>query len=291
MISLVLSILSSTIILLVFKLIEKQKISLFPPIVVNYIAATILGFSLNGTNPFPQLAQTPPWLIFSLVIGVFLIVNFYLIGRSTQKAGIAVTTIAAKMSFVLPVLFSLLYDVNDMLTVGKIVLIALAVVAVFLVVRPNRISKEASHHILLPIAIFIGLGLLDSLLKYCQYHYIENPADSSVFSGVNFAVAGLIGLGIMSVSKKQRSLMLQAKVWIAGIFLGVANFGSMYFLINALNDLKVNNSLVFGINNVGIVALSVIMAYVFFKERFSKINWVGLLMAILVLLGMIKLFI
>ncbi|PKP08360.1 MAG: hypothetical protein CVU09_16020 [Bacteroidetes bacterium HGW-Bacteroidetes-4] len=291
MISLILSILSSTLILFVFKIIEKRRIPLFPPIVVNYLMASVLGFALNGSNPLPLVSSLPPWIIFSVVIGVLLIVNFYLIGSSTQKAGIAVTSIAAKMSFVIPVLFSLLYDVNDSFSLTKLVLISTAVIAVFLVVKPNNLKSERTHHVILPVAIFVGLGLLDSLIKYSQYHYIGTAADSSLFSGVNFTVAGLLGIGALLYSRNQRRLLLSWKVWISGAVLGAANFGSMYFLINALNDLKFNNSLVFGINNIGIVVLSVIMAFVLFRERFSLINWVGLLLSLLVLLGMIKVFI
>lgn len=291
MVSLILSIFSSTIILLVFKIIEKQRIPLFPPIVVNYLAASVLGFGLNRSHPGDVMAEFPPWLIFSILIGILLIGNFYLIGSSTQKAGIAVTTIAAKMSFVIPVLFSLLFDVNDLYSHSKALLIVLAIVAVFLVIKPDRLNSNFRHHVLLPLAIFFGLGILDALVKYCQYHFISNPADASVFSGVNFSIAGIIGLGLLAINAKQRQLMISAKVWLAGTVLGVANFGSMYFLINALNDLKFDNSLVFGINNIGIVVLSVIMAFVFFKERFSLINWLGLLISLLVLLGMIRVFV
>lgn len=291
MVSLVLSILSSTLILFIFKIIEKRQIPLFPPIVVNYLMASVLGFALNGSNPLPLISTVPPWMIFSVLIGILLIVNFYLIGSSTQKAGIAVTSIAAKMSFVIPVLFSLLYDVNDSFSLTKLVLISTAVVAVFLVVRPNSLKSARTHHVILPVAIFVGLGLLDSLIKYSQYHYIGTVADSSLFSGVNFTVAGLLGIAALLYSRKQRRLLLSWKVWISGAVLGTANFGSMYFLINALNDLKFNNSLVFGINNIGIVVLSVLMAFVLFRERFSLINWVGLFLSLLVLLGMIKVFI
>ncbi|MGD9992211.1 MAG: hypothetical protein AB7S69_02835 [Salinivirgaceae bacterium] len=291
MVSLVLSILSSTLILFIFKIIEKRQIPLFPPIVVNYLMASVLGFALNGSNPLPLISSVPPWMIFSVLIGILLIVNFYLIGSSTQKAGIAVTSIAAKMSFVIPVLFSLLYDVNDSFSLTKLVLISTAVVAVFLVVRPNSLKAARTHHVMLPVAIFVGLGVLDSLIKYSQYHYIGTAADSSLFSGVNFTVAGLLGIAALLYSRKQRRLLLSWKVWISGAVLGTANFGSMYFLINALNDLKFNNSLVFGINNIGIVVLSVLMAFVLFRERFSLINWAGLLLSLLVLLGMIKVFI
>jgi hypothetical protein len=106
MISLLLSIVSSTIILIIFKIIERQKVDIFPPIVVNYIAASALGFTINRTSSSVSIETVTPWILISIVIGIMLIGNFYLIGNSTQKAGIGITTVAAKMSFVLPVLYS-----------------------------------------------------------------------------------------------------------------------------------------------------------------------------------------
>lgn len=291
MISLILSILSSTIILIVFKVIEKQKMDIFPPIVVNYIAASILGFSMNASATPSHFQTLPPWLIFSAIIGVLLIVNFYFIGNSTQKAGIAITTVSAKMSFVLPVLFSLFFDSNDIFNASKGILILLAMVSVILVIFPDKYKADKSGSILYPVLLFFGLGILDSLLKYCQYHFITNPESSSIFSAVNFSVAGVIGLLILLFSKKNQKAIINVKVWVIGIILGVANFGSMYFLINALNALKFDNSLVFGINNIGIIVISVIVGYIIYKERFSRINWIGLLLSLLVLIGMIRIFI
>ncbi len=290
MLSLLLSILSSTVILIVFKIVEKQKIEIFPTIIVNYIAASILGFSINGTAATTQMGGIGLWIGFSVIIGIMLIVNFYFIGNSTQKAGIAITTVSAKMSFVLPVLFSLLFDVNDLFNPTKGLLIFFAMLSVFLVIYPDKFNTSRSGSILYPVLIFFGLGLLDSLIKYCQYNFINSPESSSLFSAVNFSVAGIIGLIVLLFSRKHIKSLKLGKVWLIGTILGIANFGSMYFLINALNALKYNNSLVFGINNIGVVVASVIIAYLVYKERFSRINQMGLLLALLVLLGMIKIF-
>ncbi len=291
MINLILSILSSTVILILFKIIERQKISIFPPIVINYIAASILGFSINSTNAPISFQTISPWFIFSVVIGILLIINFYFIGSSTQKAGIAITTVSAKMSFVLPVLFSLLFDVNDNFSLTKVTLVLLALVSVLLVILPSKYNINKHGSIIYPVLLFIGLGLLDSLIKYCQYYFITTPQSSSLFSAVNFSIAGIIGLILLLFSKKNKLALKQPKVLIIGIMLGVANFGSMYFLINALNTLKFNSSLVFGINNIGTVLLSVFIAFIFYKERFSKINWIGLILSLFILLGMIRIFI
>jgi drug/metabolite transporter (DMT)-like permease len=287
MLSLLLSILSSTAILWIFKLIEREKIALLPPIIVNYLVGSVLGFIISGSQTATYFQETPPWVIYSLLM---LIGNFYLIGRSTQKAGVAVTSIAAKMSFVLPVLFSLFYDRNDYFSNAKIILLLLAVISMILVVFPRKAQQVDAKNILLPVALFFGLGVLDSIIKYCQYHYINNPESSSVFSAFNFSVAGIIGIGILFTNKTYRTDLKKLKVWFLGALLGIANFGSMYFLINALNDLKFNNSMVFGINNLGIILFAVLLGMLLFKERFTRINWVGFILSLLVLLGMIRLF-
>jgi uncharacterized membrane protein len=56
----------------------------------------------------------------------------------------------------------------------------------------------------------------------------------------------------------------------------------MYFLILALNHINIDTgqqatgSVVFGINNIGIVALSVFIGLIAYKERPSIVNWVGI---------------
>lgn len=291
MINLLLSILSSVVIMVVFKIIEKQKTGILSPVVINYITASVLGFIITNTSPSIIISTTPPWLWLSVMIGILLIVNFYIIGLTIQKSGIATTTISAKMSFVLPVLFSLLFDINDTFNVSKSVLILLAIVSVFLVVYPNKKKPIIAGGILYPVLLFIGLGVLDSLVKYCQYNFITTPEASSLFSAVNFSIAGIIGITVILFSKRNLSPLKYLKTWIIGIVLGIANFGSMYFLINALNSLKYDNSLVFGINNIGVVGLSVAIAIIIFKERFSLVNKIGLVLSMIVLAVMIRIFI
>ncbi len=288
MISLLLSIFSSTCILIIFKIIEKQKLHVFPPIVINYIVATIFGLSISTNSIGGIVSDTPNWIYLSLIIGVLLIINFYFIGSSTRTAGIAVTTVSAKMSFVLPVIYSIAYDTNDAFTIGKLIQILLACVAVFLVVYPKEKVNLKEKAVIYPILLFFGLGILDTLIKYCQHHFIKGPELTSIFSAMNFMVAGVIGIVIILSNRKILKQLANIKVWVIGALLGLANYGSMYFLIDALNVLKINNSLVFGINNIGIVGVSVLIAFIVFKERFSKINWVGLIISIIVLILMIR---
>ncbi|NLI87628.1 MAG: hypothetical protein GX439_05200, partial [Bacteroidales bacterium] len=71
-----------------------------------------------------------------------------------------------------------------------------------------------------------------------------------------------------------------------GVVLGLANFGSMYFMIAALNHINpatgkpAQGSVVFGINNIGVVVLGVLLGYTFFKERPTRLNWSGIALSV-----------
>jgi len=106
---LLLSILSSTAIAVIFKIQDRVKIKLFPVIVLNYITATVLGYSLTTIDISSLQIIQSDWIISGVLIGFFLIAGFYLIGYSTQKVGIAITTVSSKMSVVIPILFSMFY--------------------------------------------------------------------------------------------------------------------------------------------------------------------------------------
>jgi drug/metabolite transporter (DMT)-like permease len=270
--------------MVLFKIIEKQKTGLFSPIVINYITASALGFAISDISPLQSAEAVPLWLYFSIIIGVLFIGNFFLIGLSTQKSGIAVTTISVKMSFVIPVAFSIIFDINDNFSFTKLVLIALAAVSVYLVVSPDKnIKKDTVNHIL-PVVIFFSIGILDSVVKYSQYNFIDSEEFSSLFSSISFTVAGIIGVVAIFFNKQNLQSFVKIKTWVLGILLGVVNFGSLYFFINALNSLKFNSSIVLGINSIGIVVMSVVAAVVLFKEHFSLKNRIGLILSILVLI-------
>lgn len=285
---LLLSILSSGTLLLLFKLMDRNKVVLFPPIIINYLVATILGIWVSRASINESVAGSHAWFYISVIIGVLLIVNFFFVGHSTRFAGMAITTVAAKMSFIWPVIYSLSFDINDRFSFIKVIQIVMAVAAVLMAVYQKAGLSFKSSQVIYPLLLFLGLGIIDTLVKFSQYHFIKTQAASSAFSTCNFMVAGIAGLMIMPFKKQLIAEFMNIKVWMYGFVLGIVNFGSMYYLINALNSISANNSLVFGVNNIAIVALSVFIGTVFFKEALSKINWIGIFVSILVLIFMWK---
>lgn len=285
MIFLILSILSSAAIYVIFKYLDRFKIKTFNVIIINYITATILGLLLSNTDVdiFPLIKND--WLPFSIIIGILFIMMFVVIAKSSQVVGIAITTISNKMSVIIPIVVSIMIDPKDLLTNYKATGIILAILAVFLSVYRKRKIEFDPRNIYLPIILFLGMGLVDSFVKYAQQYYVADDV-LPVFTVILFAMAAIAGIVTKLLRRTSFKELIQPNTIMWGIALGISNYGSLYFLIKALNYKDVlgdslDGSIVFGINNLGIIALSVIIGLIVFKEKFLKINWVGIFLSLI----------
>lgn len=279
MIYLLFAILSSTGIFVTFKYLEKFNINILFAIVINYITASICGYLLSDSNFSIQQIVKEDWFNISILIGILFIIVFFIIGRTTQKTGISITTLASKMSFVVPLLFSIVYYQEEV-TVRKIAGIAIAVCAVLLSIYKKRDKKFNNQYIWLPILLFFGAGLVDSLVKYAQETYLSSNGTEQ-FSTLLFAIAAIAGIIAILIRKEKLRNLLEIKTIIGGVVLGLVNFGSLYFLIESLNKSGFDSSIVFSIINIGIVSISVIIGMSIFKEKLNKLNLVGILLAII----------
>ncbi|MDM8158353.1 EamA family transporter [Labilibaculum sp. K2S] len=277
MLNLLFAILTSTGIFITFKYLEKFKIDILPAIIINYLTASLCGYFLtNATFNFRNIIQQD-WFSISILIGILFIIVFFIIGRSTQKAGISVTTLASKMSFVLPLFFSILYY-QEVITAKKIFGMIIAVSAVLLSIYKEQGDKINRRYIWLPILLFFGAGTVDSLVKYVQQEYL-NSGGTEEFSTLLFAIASIAGLITLFIRKDKFRDLLQLKVLVGGSILGLVNFGSLYFLIASLNNSGLDSSVVFSIVNIGIVACSVFIGLSIFREKLNKVNILGILLA------------
>ncbi len=282
MIYLLLSILTATLIFIIFKLAVPYKANLLKLITINYVAALMLGLFSNASGISMASAFTSSWIGMALLIGFLFIVMFYFFGLSTREAGMAVTSVAGKMSVSVPIVYSIIWY-SEPVGFLKIAGLILALSALFLTVyKPIRSTPNKLAY-LLPIVIFAGSGITDSLVKHTQYHYLRN-SDPLLFSTFVFFFALIIGIGYIFFTRKQVSLRLTPFELIGGTILGFANFASLYFFILALNCGKIDSSIVFGINNVGIVLLSALSGTLFFKEQLITLNFAGIGLALLAIL-------
>ncbi len=259
-----------------------------PVIVYNYLFASATGFIISGKQTLNSLMDSADWIPLAIIIGILFILMFFVVGKSSQVAGISVTTVASKMSVVTPIVFSILADPLDEITLLKSVGIIIALLAVFLTVYRKKTLEIERSAIFFPVLLFFGMGVVDSLVKYSQLHFIED-SKLAIFSAVLFLFAFLCGLVIISFRKGALKLLYSSRTLYWGLFLGLSNYGSIYFIIRALNFRNMNgsgidSSVVFGVNNTGIVVLSVLTGYLVFNEKLRKINYLGIFLAILAII-------
>lgn len=279
MIYLLLTILSSTLIYIIFKLAKNYSCQLPGLISINYLVATILGFLLFQQTNYNFSSELKIWLPFAFILGVLFIVMFFLIGNSSQKAGITITTLANKLSLVFPVLFSIIYF-NEQINFIKYIGIATAFIAVLLTLYKTDIKRKNQTYILLPLIIFIGSGITDSVVKYAQTVKI-NSTESAIFSSFVFLFAFIISILVFLFKGGVNFRTLNIPTLLLGILLGLVNFGSLYFILIALDKSKLESSLVFALVNMSIVVVSAITGRFLFNEKLSKINTVGIFLAII----------
>lgn len=269
---------------LAFKLCERYKIQIFQAIVFNYITCVITGSVVNGSFPVNSDVMATPWFRWSLLMGGLFVSIFTVIGLTAQKFSVAVASVANKLSLIIPVVLSV-YLYQESVAGWKLAGVLLALVAVVLTCYPNRQTGETKTVntrwlYILPIILFIGSGLLDSLINHVQKLYVTNENKNAyLISG--FLSAAIIGSIILFTQYLTGKKQFAWKHVIAGILIGVPNYFSIWCLVRYLKESPWPSSASIPVNNMGIVLFSSVAAWLLFKEKLSVLNWMGILLSLL----------
>jgi len=270
--------------MIVFKMLDRLNVSTMNAIIINYFTAALLGLIIVAGPDFRPFASE--WFFMSLILGFVFVFMFSVIGYSTRVAGITITSLTTKLSVVIPVLFSIVFF-DEEITIYKVAGMILALAAISMIVykptEKNTASVKTREVIWLPIILFFGAGIIDSFIKYSQETYVR--ADETIaFSTTTFMVAAVTSIGFRMTGRFEKKEDKLPGLLLGGIALGVVNFGSLFFLVLALGSEKLASSVVFGVNNIGIVLLSVIAGLAIFGEKLTPLNKLGILIAIVSIL-------
>lgn len=278
--SLLFAILSSAAIFIVFKASEKYSKDTLVLICYNYLAAFVLAIAANvGTREGFEIDNK--MILPAIITGGLFIAVFFIISLSSKFAGVARTTLASKMSFVVPVIFSVLYF-GEHLHITKIIGLILALLSVFMVVYKSRSRLFMAKGVIYPFLLFVGAGVVDSSIKFLQQTYLTMGGEH-IFSTIVFGVAFIISL-LVVLRRGGLNRLISLNRFVGGVLLGMANYGSLYFLIKTLNSNLFDSSVVFCIINTGIVLFNVIIGIYIFRERISLFNKVGVFLALIAIL-------
>lgn len=263
---------------LLFKAFVQWRVALVPAIVVNYLVACLVGLAFS--RPWAVEGISLLWAPAAVQGGLF-IVLFRLIGLAAQRAGIAATTVASKMSLALTVLLTVMIfkETPSALAWAGI---ALAVAGVSLSSWGGSMQGGTGRW-LLPV-IFVASACSDVLLDAAQRTRV-GPATEAVFTTLIFGFAAVFGAAWLAFRKNRKALM-DRRTWAGGVLLGCVNFGSIHFLVLALSRGGLPASLVFPLLNIGVILLGTVAARALFRERLRAVQWAGLACS-LIALGLI----
>lgn len=274
---LLLSIVFSTFINLVFKWFSVFKVNKIQAILVNYLVCFSIGFVLSGDFNLLKIIGSD-WFKYCIILGSLFVAIFLSMAMTTEKYGVSVNAVSAKMSVIIPVLFAYVYN-SERLTIQFVVGILLSLLSIYLITKKKQIIIPKKY-IYLPIIVFLGSGTIDTSLKLLELNY-SNDISINTISYSIFLGAFLVGTIFYTVKNQFNFSNWSSRNIISGIILGIPNYFSIFFLLTAIKSFSLKSAFVFGINNIGIVLLSTLLSVIIFKEKLTLINKFGVLISVL----------
>jgi uncharacterized membrane protein len=278
MVYLILSVVFSVLLLVNFRAHARFQVDTRIAILLNYPVCFLTAyFHQPSAIPFHWPSTGDTFLL--MFMGVGFVITFLLSGFSTQKNGMAPTSLANNISLVIPVLINLFI----LKTGGELTgLVALGLILSFAAIyfcSPQLTSTEGVKPVVgLLIAVFVAYGLTNTL-----FSYLNSTLTYFVGGTLPFIMMLLIGSmassAIVLIWKSVNgTLNWNRNSVLAAIPLGLPNFFSFYFLLKALDAYQNNAAVVLTMYNLSVILLSALTAYVFFKERLTAKQWIGILL-------------
>lgn len=269
------SLLCSVSILSLFKIISNYKLENLPVIVVNYVICVLLSFSF--ALPITFDAQNSSWMIWAIALGFTFFYGFQFFAVSSQKAGIAVTSVAANISLIIPVLIGF-FVYHEPFKMGILTGILIAIFSFFLIFQTKEKNTNTQSTWIYPLLIFLFNGANNSMTK--QGEHLGAASQPYVFVGITFIVALI--LSSMHLVKKSNANAFNKQNIIAGVSLGLLNFFSSFLFLIAMSHYK--STTFFPAYNLSYILLAAFIGVLIFKEKLKLINYIGIAIALVAIL-------
>jgi len=273
MLFLLLSILCSVIVGVIFKMTRKYNGNPIQIVAFNYVFALVLCY-FTFSPDFSEIHTTAPWNLY-IAIGILLPVVFWFLITSIKYMGIVKTDAAQRLSLFIPILAALFIfkeDFNSYKVIGLII----GFIALLFILSKN--TGNAENKWIYPAVVLLGFGVIDILFKQVAL-YTHLPYTTSLF--VIFDIALAVSLLVVIYDSVFKKVKLESKNILFGALVGIFNFGNILFYLKAHKAFSENPSTVFAGMNIGVIILGSLVGLLFFKEKLSKINFIGIFLALI----------
>ena len=282
MIYIAISIILFNVLVVFFKLFEKYCIDNLQALISNYFISALLSLLLLSENDNIQSSIESEWFIHAIILGTLFISIFNIYALGIQKIGIATSSVINKMSFVIPVVFSIIFYENEVFSLSILFGVLLALLGIYLSSTNNSSFNFDKKYLWIILIIFFGQGFVDIVLNDSKFYI---PKDENIlFFLILFISATTAGILILFAKKQISHIKIKNLLW--GAIFGIPNFFSIFYFLKALqSDYFIDKSyLIFPLTSVGIVVTTTFLGMLIYKEILTKRNLIGITIAVISIL-------
>lgn len=273
MLFLILSIICSVTVGVLFKVARSYNVSQVQIVAWNYVFALVFCY-LSFSPDLSAVRTLAPWGIY-FPIGILLPSIFLFLAASIKQVGIVKTDAAQRLSLFIPILAAWLLFKEDF-NILKITAFMVGFPALLLILA--KPSQNTGNKWIYPAVVLLGFGIIDILFKQIAL-YTSLPYTTSLF--VVFGISLLIMIGAVVYDVIVTKVPLNFINIIFGGLVGIFNFGNILFYLKAHKAFAENPSTVFAGMNMGVIVIGSLVGIFIFKEKLTKMNYLGLFMALI----------
>ncbi len=273
MLFLILSIICSVTVGVIFKISRKYNVNNSQIVAANYLFALMLCYFFFSPD-FTGLNSESPWSLY-VVIGLLLPSVFLFLAASIKHMGIVKTDAAQRLSLFIPILAAWFIFKEEFNTLKVIALLVGLPAVLFILSKPSENTKNKWVY---PAVVLVGFGVIDILFKQIAL-YTTLPYTTSLF--VVFSVAMITMFAVVFYELIVKRTHFDLKNLAFGGLVGVFNYGNILFYLKAHQAFVENPSTVFAGMNMGVIILGSSIGIFVFKEKLTKINYLGLFLSLI----------
>lgn len=275
MLPLFLSVACSVLIAFILKINEVRTGERLVVLAGNYVVAALISYFTWQIRPVEIARFDFGVIVFAIAVGIGFTVAFFAYMKSVNKAGVGLATLVARISIVLPLVFSALFfaEIPDVLQWIGIALTLITIIVFGQSMKSDKSKEWNAESIFYIFLLFVVLGLNDFAMKV--FREWQPGGDRGQFLLFLFGTAAIFTWTLVLTRKKKIKLFDLG----LGLFLGIPNMYASYFLIDALHQLP--GIVVYPLVNVSIIGFTVLGGIWIWKEKINRLGWLSLGLAVI----------
>lgn len=276
MIDLFLTILCSTSIAIILKINSNNNGNSILLLVGNYFSASLVGlFLFLSDQKSTMSAELIPLGFF---LSILFVGSIFAFSKSVSLSGAALSTVSSRLSVFVPTILAMFFyrEFPNIYQLIGLFLTIITIVLFYLSIANGNLADGKKDKFIYLIAILLGIGFADFFMKVFQENW--SSTDKSWFLFWIFFFSFLITAAIALKQKK----IFEKSTLILGVFMGIPNIFSSYFLIEALKSYTA--VFVYPFVNMSIIIATAIIVKIFWKEQWSNYSKIALIIGLVSIL-------